>query len=92
MGERSLAEVAEGLELGLRIVDPADEGVLVGGSPARLVHVLAHRVVEVHEGVLANAGHEGVSRLLNGRVERHGKGELLGLVGKAHDLGDDAAC
>lgn len=91
MGERSLAEVAEGLELGVGVVDASDERVLVGGTAARLGDVLAHDVVEVDEGVLAHARHEGVSRPLDSGVEGDGERKLLGLVGKAHDLRDDAA-
>ncbi len=91
MGESSLAEVAERLKLALCVVDTTDEGVLVRGAPTGLVHVLAHSAVEVHEGVLPNAWHEGVSRPLHGRVKGDGQRELLGLVGEPHDLGDDAA-
>ena len=91
MSERALAEVAERLEFALGVVDAADEGVLVCGAASRLGDISAHGVVEVHERVLAHAGHEGISRLLHRRVERDGKRELLWLVGKAHDLRDDAA-
>lgn len=66
MRERSLAEVTQRLELALRVVNAAYQGILVGGTAPCLVDVLTHDIVEVDEGVLPHARHEGVSRALDG--------------------------
>lgn len=62
MGERALAEIAERLKLVVGIVDPANEGILVGGTAAGLVDVLAHGTVEVEQRILLHARHEDVAR------------------------------
>ena len=91
MAERSAAEIAEGVDLLLGIVDAADQRILVGRPATGLVNVLAKSSIEVHEGIAFHTGHERVARLLHGRVQRNRERELLGLVGETQDLGDKTA-
>ena len=91
MRQCALAEVAQCVELLARVVDATDERVLVGGTATGLVHVLAHGVVQVDQGVLLDARHERVASGLHCGVQGDGQRELLRLLGKADDVGDDAA-
>ena len=91
VGERPAREVTQSVELGGVVVHSPDEGVLVGGPTAGLLDVLLHDLVQAAKRVLADAGHEHVARGLHGGVERDGKGELLGLTGKATNHGHDSA-
>ncbi len=91
MRERVLAEVAQRVHLLSVVVHAADKGVLVGRATPGAVHVLAHDGVEVEQRVLFHAGHQIIARLLDGGVERNGKGELFRLAGELADHGDDAA-
>lgn len=90
VGQVVPTEVTEGGKLLLAVVDTLDECIFVGGPAPRLVHVFAHDVIEVEQGVLAHAWHEHVSCALHGRVEGYGEGELLGFVCEALDHGNDA--
>ena len=90
MAEGAATEVAEGPELGIRVVDAGHESILVGGAPPRLRDIGTQHVIEVHERPAPDAGHEGVARCLDGRVQGDGERELLGLVGKLGDSGNHA--
>lgn len=89
--QSSAAEITEGVELGLRIVNTADEGILVRRATTSGLYILAHDFVKVRERVLLHAGHENVARCLNGGVEGDGEGELLRLLGEAPDHRNDSA-
>ena len=89
--ESAAREVAERVELVGVVVHAADEGVLVRGPASGLLDVLLHGLVKAAESVLAHARHEQVARGLDGGVQRDGERELLGLLGKAANHGNDAA-
>lgn len=89
--EGAAREVAEGIELVGVVIHAADEGVLVRGPASGLLDVLLHDLVKAAERVLAHARHELVACGLDGGVQRDGERELLGLLGKAADHGNDAA-
>ena len=91
MGKRAAGEVPQGGQLLVGVVDAGDEGVLVGRPPSRGVDVGLHGIPEAEQRPALDAGHEDVSRPLDGRVEGDGQGELLGLLREAVDLGNHAA-
>ena len=91
VAQRSLAEVAERLHLGIRIVDAFDHGILVGRAAASLLGVELKRLVKAKQRVLLNTGHELIARRLDGRMQGNGKRELLGDVGKFTNTGNNAA-
>lgn len=91
MGKRATREVAQGVKLEVVVVDSPDEGVLVGRPAAGGLDVLGHGVMQPCEGVLLDARHDGVARRLDGGMQRDGQRELLGLLGKAANHGNDAA-
>lgn len=90
VSKRATGEVAQGIKLVHVVVDTADEGVLIRRAAASPVDILEHDVVKMAKRVLLDARHERVARCLDGRVERHGKGELLGLSREPPDHRDDA--
>ena len=89
--QSSTAEIAKGVELGLRIVNTTDEGILVRRTTTSGLNILAHDFVKMRERVLLHARHENVARRLNGGVEGDGEGELFGLLGEAPDHRNDSA-
>lgn len=91
VAQRSLAEVAERLHFGIRIVDAFDHGVLIGRTASSLLSVELQRLMKAQERVLLNAGHELIARRLDGRMQGNGKRELLGDVGKFANTGNNAA-
>lgn len=62
VAKRSLAEVAERLHLGIRIVDAFDHGILIGRAAASLFGVELKRLVKAKQRVLLNTGHELIAR------------------------------
>ena len=54
VAQRSLAEVAECLHLGIRIVDAFDHGILIGRAAASLLGVELKRLVKAKQRVLLN--------------------------------------
>lgn len=91
MAQRSLAEVAERLHFGIRIVDAFDHGILIGRAAAGLLGVELKRFVKAKQRVLLNTGHELIARRLDGGMQGNGKRELLGDVGKFPNTGNNAA-
>lgn len=91
VAQRSLAEVAECLHLGIRIVDAFDHGILIGRAAASLLGVELKRLVQAEQRVLLNTGHKLIARRLDGGMQRHGKRELLGDVGKFANSRNNAA-
>ena len=91
VAQRSLAEVAERLHLGIRIVYAFDHGILIGWAAASLFGVELKRLVKAEQRVLLNTGHELVARRLDGGVQGNGKRELLGDVGKFANAGNNTA-
>ena len=91
VAQRSLAEVAERLHLGIRIVNAFDHGILIGRAAASLLGVELKRLVKAKQRVLLNTGHELIARRLNGGMQRNGKRELLGDIGKFANTGNNAA-
>ena len=89
--QRSLTEVAKCLHLGIRIVDAFDHGVLIGRAAASLLGVELKRLVKAQERILLDARHNLIARRLDGGMQRHGKRELLGDVGKFANTGNNAA-
>ena len=88
MAQRALAEVAERLHLGIRIVNAFDHGILIGRAAASLLGVELKRLVKAKQRVLLNTGHELIARRLNGGMQRNGKRELLGDIGKFANTGN----
>lgn len=91
VAQRSLAEVAERLHFGIRIVDAFDHGILIGRAAASLLGVELQRFVKAKQRVLLNTGHELIARRLDGGMKGNGKRELLGDVGKFANTGNNAA-
>lgn len=89
--QRSLAEIAERLHFGVRIVDAFDHGILIGRAAARLLGVELKRLVKAEQRVLLNTGHELIARRLDGGMQGNGKRELLGDVGKFANTGNNTA-
>ena len=75
MTQRSLAEVAKRLHLGIRIVDAFDHGILIGRTAARLLGVELKRLMEAQERVLLDARHKLVACGLDGGMQGNGKRE-----------------
>ena len=69
VAQRSLAEVAERLHLGIRIVDAFDHGILIGWAAAGLLGVELKRLVKAKQRVLLNTGHELIARRLDGGMQ-----------------------
>ncbi len=69
VAQRSLAEVAERLHLGIRIVDAFDHGILIGRAAASLLGVELKRLVKAKQRVLLNTGHELIARRLDGGMQ-----------------------
>ena len=91
VAQRSLAEVAKRLHLGIRIVDAFDHGILIGRAAAGLLGVELKRLVQAEQRVLLNTGHKLIACRLDGGMQRHGKRELLGDVGKFANSRNNAA-
>lgn len=91
VAQRALAEVAERLHLGIRIVDAFDHGILIGRAASRLLGVELKRLMKAQERVLLDARHNLVARGLDSGVQGNGKRELLGDVGKFANTGNNAA-
>ncbi len=91
MCQGSSAEVTECAKFVIVVVHALDERILIRRAATSLVHVFAHHVIQVDEGVLLYAGHEDVTRALIGGVQRNSERELLGLVSKTLNHWDDAA-
>lgn len=91
VAQRSLAEVAERLHLGIRIVDAFDHGVLIGRAAASLLGVELKGLVKAKQCVFFNTGHELVARGLDSGVQGNGKRKLLGDIGKFANTGNNAA-
>ena len=91
VAQRSLAEVAERLHLGIRIVDAFDHGILIGRAASRLLGVELKRLMKAQERVLLDARHNLVARGLDSGVQRHGECKLLGNVSKLANTGNNAA-
>lgn len=62
VAQRSLAEVAERLHLGIRIVDAFNHGILIGRAAASLLGVELKRLVKAKQRVLLNTWHEFIAR------------------------------
>ena len=91
MAQRTLAEVAKCLHLGVRVVDAVNHGVLIGRAATGFLGVELKGLVKAEQRVLLNARHDLVTRRLDSRVQRNGKRKLLGDVGKLADARDNAA-
>ena len=91
VAQRSLAEVAECLHLGIRIVDAFDPGILLGRAAASLLGVELKRLVKAEQRVLLNTGHELIARRLDGGMQGNSKCELLRDVGEFANTGNNAA-
>ena len=89
--QRSLAEVAKRLHLGVCVIDAFDHGVLIGWAAARLFGVELQCLMKAQERVLLDARHKLVARGLDSGVQGNGKRELLGDVGKFANTGNNAA-
>ena len=87
----TLAEVAERLHLGVRVVNTLNHGVLIGWTAPGLFGVELKGLVEAQERVLLNTRHEFVARRLDGGVQRDGERELLGNICKLANSRDNAA-
>ncbi len=71
---------------------PCDQRVLEGRAAIRaLRRSRRSRARSSADRDAAHAGHQAVSGLLHGGVERDGEGELLGFLGEARDARDDPA-
>lgn len=91
VAQRALAEVAERLHLGVRVVDTLNHGVLIGWTATGLFSVELKGLVEAQQRVLLNARHELVARRLDSGVQRDGERELLGNICKLANSRDNAA-
>lgn len=62
VAQRSLAEVAKRLHLGVCVIDAFDHSVLIGWAAASLLGVELKRLVKAEQRVLFNTGHELIAR------------------------------
>lgn len=91
MAQRTFAEVAKCLHLGVCVVDAVNHGVLIGRAATSLLGIELKGLVKAKQRVFLNARHDLVARRLDSRVQRNGKGELLGDVGKLADTRNNTA-
>lgn len=69
MAQRTFAEVAKCLHLGVCVVDAVNHGVLIGRAATSLLGVELKGLVKAKQRVFLNARHDLVARRLNSRVK-----------------------